>query len=512
MKKLRGLSVLMVITLLVITGFQLYWLSNNYGRENHSLEIKANIVFQETVRTLQVSKLKLKEPLTGDTAHKTKMRVFVDDNIPGQKMRIGTAPEEEIITMVNTMRDKLMDSVKKLKRPQPGLVISFNKDSVFTSKDSLTGRFNKRVESNHIIQYLYGIDSLQDSLRLPEITNAYQKRLKEENIAIPFSIHRADSVIENDAPGLADVTVGFAHPVTYHLQLGDRFPYLIKKITQPILFSVFLVGVTILCFVVFYRNLLAQQRLTAIKNDFISNITHELKTPIATVSVAIEALKNFNALDDPLKAKEYLDISGNELQRLSLLVDKVLKLSMFENKEIALQKEPFDLVQLTKEVMASMKLQFEKQKVVSSLETTGENFIIEADKLHLTSVIYNLLDNAMKYSKEEPRISVHIIDQKQYLELRVTDNGIGIAPEYKHKIFEQFFRVPSGNRHNIKGYGLGLSYVNHIVASHQGFIEVETALGMGSSFIIKLPFAEAPVIYYDKGRRVIKKDFKPGKA
>jgi two-component system, OmpR family, phosphate regulon sensor histidine kinase PhoR len=511
MKKLKGLSVLMGITLLVITGFQLYWLNNNYDRENRSLEMKTNIAFQEAVRNLQTAKLKLKEPFNGDSADPGRMQVFIDDNMPSPKMRVGSAPEEEIITMVNTMRNKLVDSAKKLQKRKSTFFISVNRDSDLHVTDTFTGTLKKRVANNHIIRYLYGIDSLQDSLRIPEITAAYAKRLKEENMVIPFSIHRTDSVIENDEPGLSDVTVGFAHPVTFHLELGNRVPYLMKKITQPVLFSIFLLGVTIFCFVLFYRNLLAQQRLTAIKNDFISNITHELKTPIATVSVAIEALKNFNALDDPQKAKEYLDISGNELQRLSLLVDKVLKLSMFENKEIALQKEPFDLAQLTEDVMASMKLQFEKQKAICSLEISSGNFVIEADKLHLTSVIYNLLDNALKYSKGNPEIKVSLIDQKQYLELRVSDNGIGIAPEYKRKIFEQFFRVPSGNRHNIKGYGLGLSYVNHIVASHQGFIEAETELGKGSTFIVKLPFAEAPAVYYDKGRVVRKIQFKMGK-
>jgi two-component system, OmpR family, phosphate regulon sensor histidine kinase PhoR len=513
MKKLRGLSVLMVITLLVITGFQLYWLNNNYGRENRSLEIKTNIAFQDAVRNLQVSKLKLQEPfITDDSTHKTKMRIFVDDEGPQPGMKVTTGPGEEMITLVNSMRDKLVDSAKKIQKQQSTFYISLKKDSLLALKDSLPAGFKKSMGSNHIFRYLYGIDSLQDSLKLRDIIAAYQKKLKEENIAVPFSIHRLDSARKEDEPSMADVTIGFARPVTYHLELGNRAPYLMKKITQPILFSIFLVGVTILCFVLFYRNLRAQQRLTVIKNDFISNITHELKTPIATVSVAIEALKNFNALDNPERAKEYLDISANELQRLGLLVDKVLKLSMFENKEIALQKEKVDMVQLAREVIASMKLQFEKNNAAVTVKTTGINFTIEADKLHMTSVIYNLLDNALKYSKENPEIAVRIIDHTQFIELQVADNGIGIAPEYRTKIFERFFRVPGGDRHNIKGYGLGLSYVFHIAVRHHGFAEVETELGKGSTFIVKLPFAEAPVIYYDKGRRVIKKDFKIGKA
>jgi two-component system phosphate regulon sensor histidine kinase PhoR len=251
-----------------------------------------------------------------------------------------------------------------------------------------------------------------------------------------------------------------------------------------------------------------QRKLTQLKNDFISNITHELKTPIATVSVAIEAMKNFDVLGNPRRTQEYLNISANELQRLSLLVDKVLRLSMFEKKEIEFRKESFDIAKMAGEVIDSMKLQFEKQQATVSLEVTGSNFFIEADQRHIASVIYNLLDNALKYSKENPVINVHVINRETFLELRVTDNGIGIAAEYREKIFEQFFRVPSGDRHNIKGYGLGLSYANHIVRNHMGFIELETEPEKGSTFIIKLPFAEAPVIYYDGKRKVRKIQFK----
>jgi len=158
-----------------------------------------------------------------------------------------------------------------------------------------------------------------------------------------------------------------------------------------------------------------------------------------------------------------------------------------------------------------MKLQFEKQQAHVSLETSGENFVIEADRLHITSVIYNLLDNALKYSKEDPHIIVRIIDHTEFIELQVSDDGIGIAPEYRDKIFEQFFRVPGDDRHTVKGYGLGLSYVAHILNRHQGFIEVKSEPGKGSTFSVKLPFKEAAVVNYGNGRKVIKKTIKLGR-
>jgi signal transduction histidine kinase len=209
--------------------------------------------------------------------------------------------------------------------------------------------------------------------------------------------------------------------------------------------------------------------------------------PMADQAVAAEALKNFNAIHDPERTKEYLDISQNELQRLSLLVDKVLKLSIFEKKEMELKKEQFDYTLLVKEVMNSMKLQFEQYNAKTSLHTEGENFLVEADKLHIKSVVYNLLDNALKYSKEDPVIDIQLKSHPEYIELSVSDNGIGIEPVYKEKIFEKFFRVPTGDTHNAKGHGLGLSYIAQVIRQHRGSISVDSHEGIGSTFAITLP-------------------------
>jgi two-component system phosphate regulon sensor histidine kinase PhoR len=499
----------MVISILVIAGFQAYWIKNNYDREKRNLEIKTNVLFQETMRELQGIKLRLKEPLPGDSLHKGQVRIFVDADMPGSRNGEKNARNEEFITTVNTMRDKLLDSVRRKQGGKPSVFVAFNKDSIVERMDSETGKFEKRTEGNHIIRFLYGIDSLQDSLRIPEIVSAYGKKIQQEKLSVPFTITRTDSAKGyGDEPGLSDITVGFAHPKTYHLALGNTFPYLFRKISGPLAFSLFLVGLTILSFILLYRTLLKQQRLAEIKNEFISNITHELKTPLATVSVAIEALRNFNAMEDPQRTKEYLDISSGELQRLGLLVDRVLKLSMFENRQIELKKESFDLKAVTEEVLATMKLQFEKYRAAVSLLAEGGHFWIEADKLHITSVLYNLLDNALKYSRGNPVIRVTLVSKTQHVILSVQDNGIGIAPAYKGKVFDKFFRVPTGDTHNVKGYGLGLSYVREVLARHQGFVEVNSEPGKGSIFMAHIPYREAPVIWFDEKRRVRKKTIK----
>lgn len=417
---------------------------------------------------------------------------------------------------INGLPKEVVREIKKIPQvpapPQRGKDTAGRKFTATVNLDRFT------AEKEGIIRLITSGKALDDTIATGKMDSAYTKELSKAGIPLAFQIKKIkdDSTRrgKDSTYGIGfrtpPVPVGFSHSYWYQAEFGSSTMFILKKISPQILFSFFLVAFTSLAFMFLYRNLVAQRKLTEIKNDFIGNVTHELKTPIATVNVAIEALRNFGGLDNPERTKEYLDISASELQRLSLLVDKVLKLSMFEKQEIALQKESFDLLQLVEEVVSSMKLQFEKQKAKLTIENVGDNFMIDADRLHITSVIYNLLDNALKYSKENPQVGVKLIRHEQYFELRVTDNGIGIADAYRSKIFDQFFRVPSGNRHNTKGYGLGLSYVNYIIQRHQGFIEVESELGKGSTFIVKLPFAEKNSIHADKARVIRKTKFKLG--
>ena len=489
MNRLRWLALLMGVAILGITGFQLYWLKQNYAREKKSLTIKSEITFRDAILQLQVVKLKLDGTAwDGKDSSNGKVKIIMR-NDHGEQVNVRFRPKEEIISTINVIRTKMKDSLKGKTIVKPAMMITMDNTSVNPDEDTLrfAGPTNgPGRRGDHIFNLLYGVDSLQDSLRLTEVDSAYSIALKKENLNIPYSITRLDSACDADMPVFNQVTVGFAHPVTYQLKLGNIFPYLLKQIAQPILFSILLLGITILSFVLLYRNLLRQQRLAALKNEFISNITHELKTPIATVGVAIEALKNFNAIQDPQRTKEYLDISSNELQRLSLLVDKVLKLSMFEKKEVELKYETFDLKGVVNEVVDSLKLQLEKHHARVAVAQEGD-LSLQGDRLHLLSVVFNLLDNAVKYSKEEPVIKIDMQGNETNVVLRVTDNGIGIPQEYRDKIFDKFFRIPHGDTHNAKGYGLGLSYVAQVVEKHNGTITIESQPGIGTKFTITLP-------------------------
>lgn len=606
-KRMTGVRwpvIAMVLAILAITGFQGYWLKNNYDREKQNLDIKTNSAFRQTILKLQSSKLKLDKLIIKDSSRVTNVaisnRLRAGRKFPRQAGVVLSDKGEPTITLMNLVQQKLRDSMGEFWKDIPMVTVrgqgkgpitdtfhhgrgvtirsmghSVNLDSIldasmikridvvkdsientntitinYINKDSFQDVIKRRVkgakemvrdsmeralpvigygsgdvifdrppgrppgpgmvtrDDNAVVKFLYRVDSLaaDDSVTIKEVTEAYAKRLQDEDLNINFKVDRLDSV-QAERPNA--VTIGLTKPATYTFSLQNTLGYMFQKLKMPILFSLLLLGVTIAAFVMLYRNMIRQHRLSALKNEFISNITHELKTPIATVGVAIEALKNFNALDDPKRTREYLDISQNELQRLNLLVDKVLKLSVFENKAIELKKELFDIKQLTEEIMNSMKLQFEKYRANVSLQAEGGNYTLEADKLHITSVIYNLLDNALKYSQENPVIQVSIHSHENHISLSVKDNGIGIPPEYKGKVFEKFFRVPMGDQHNIKGYGLGLSYVSEIASRHHGYITVDSELGKGSTFTVNIPYKEAPIVKFD-GQKSIKKEFRLG--
>ncbi|MEO7531169.1 MAG: HAMP domain-containing sensor histidine kinase [Sediminibacterium sp.] len=421
----------------------------------------------------------------------------------------------------------MMDSVA-LRRMQSGMkvVVSFNKshDSsgtvekadvspvdfisvgkgnaprIFVSRQSPSGngKVSETIKVENIpasfVKMIIDTKALDDSLSIIQLDSFYKKELSKTGIKLNYIIKKGigDSLHWKDTVNTAKLVtspraIGLAQKFWYQAVFENPTTFLLKKISLQILFSLFLIAFTSITFLFLYRNLVAQRKLTEMKNDFISNITHELKTPLATVSVAVEALRNFGGIQNPQRTKEYLDISASELQRLSLLVDKVLKLSLFENRELELKKEMFDLQQLTEEVLNTMKLQFDTHRAKVNFEVQGNYFTILADRLHITSVLFNLLDNALKYSKGNPEIFIRLQHQTDTVVLEIEDKGIGIAADFKSKIFDKFFRVPNGDHHNIKGYGLGLSYVAHVIKRHDGTISVESDPGKGSTFTVKLP-------------------------
>lgn len=264
--------------------------------------------------------------------------------------------------------------------------------------------------------------------------------------------------------------------------------YLLKTMWTILLTSIILLGIIIFAFTYTIQTIFKQKKLSEIKNDFISNMTHELKTPISTISLACEALNDKDISSDNNIKSNYINMISQENKRLGVLVESVLKSATWDKAELKLKLEEFDLHQIMNDVVENIKIQVLSKGGAIHKNLNATNPIIIADRVHITNMIYNLLDNANKYSPSNPEIYLTTENIRQGILITVSDNGIGIKKENLNKIFEKFYRVPTGNVHNVKGFGLGLSYVKALIDKHQGEIQVTSELGKGSCFKIYLPF------------------------
>ncbi len=265
----------------------------------------------------------------------------------------------------------------------------------------------------------------------------------------------------------------------------------IIKILPQIFLSLLLLISVWLSFYLSAKSIKRERQLTELRNDFMSNMSHELKTPVSTISVALEALKNFNAANDETLRKEYIEISKSEVDRLGLLVDKALNISLYEQGKFVYEKQVINLDSEIQRIIKTLKIQLTNQNVKLDYTKSGQYFFVNADKTHITNVIHNLIENGIKYSEGATHITIKILELPQQISISISDKGIGIPKEYLSKIFDKFFRVPKGNTHNVKGHGLGLSYVKEVIDSQGGTISVESKLGKGSTFKILLPKIEA---------------------
>ena len=248
--------------------------------------------------------------------------------------------------------------------------------------------------------------------------------------------------------------------------------------------------VTVIVFAFFAYSvwvILRQKRIGQMKNDFIGNMTHELKTPISTIALSSEVLIDPDIVNEPERLLSYANIIRTENERLRTQVERVLQLSTLDKGELHLKREAVDMHKVLREVASSFRVQLAERSGELSIDEHATKAMVTGDPVHLTNAIFNLVDNAVKYSPEKPVVSVTTSNDGRWLHVAVKDTGIGIKREDIRHIFERFYRVHTGNVHNVKGFGLGLHYVDEIVRAHDGRITVDSEPGKGSTFTIELP-------------------------
>ena len=286
-------------------------------------------------------------------------------------------------------------------------------------------------------------------------------------------------LFEKDPPA----KMGFVN--VFFPTLDDYIFSSVRFMIPSIIFTLVLLVTFVFTIYIIFR----QKKLTEIKNDFINNMTHEFKTPISTISLAAQMLNDPAVGKSPVMFKHISGVINDETKRLRFQVEKVLQMSMFERQSVTLKKKEIDANELVQGVVNTFRLKVEKYNGTIDAELNAEDPVIFVDEMHFTNVIFNLLDNAVKYKKPDGDIALKVKtwNESGKLHISIEDNGIGIKKENLKKIFDKFYRVHTGNRHDVKGFGLGLAYVKKIITDHKGTIRAESELNVGTKFIIVLP-------------------------
>ena len=278
---------------------------------------------------------------------------------------------------------------------------------------------------------------------------------------------------------------------TYYF--GILFPSKIGYILTSMniwLISSFILFTAIFFFAYAIFIILKQKRLSEVQKDFINNMTHEFKTPISTIGISASVLSDPEIINEPVRLRNYTQIISEQNKRLEMQIEKVLQLATLEKRKLRLKKERLDLHEVIKSVTKGFRLNIERNEGVITFRMDAAKPFIVADEQHLLNMIYNLLDNAVKYSDGPPKIHIETKSENGLLYFSISDKGIGIDSKYIKKVFDKFFRVPTGNVHNVKGFGLGLNYVKSIVSEHKWKINIESEVGKGSRFVVVMKSIE----------------------
>ncbi|MEI6311751.1 MAG: HAMP domain-containing sensor histidine kinase [Bacteroidota bacterium] len=283
----------------------------------------------------------------------------------------------------------------------------------------------------------------------------------------------------------------FGNELTLLLYFPKKDLYILTNLWMMLTESIVFIGVILFCFGACLFIIYRQKKLSDLTTDFINNMTHELKTPVATITLAGEMLKNQKVLSDIDKARNYAGIILEENNRLSSHIERVLQFAKYDRGQIELKKESFDIHEIIQDVLDSSLLRIQSLKGEVVLHLNASNSLLYADKHHIHNVLNNIIDNAIKYTGSNPlHIEVNTFNKSDGIIIVIKDNGIGMNKDTQKKIFEKFYRVPTGNVHDVKGFGLGLSYVKAMIEAHHGHVSVQSELNKGSSFELYLPIKE----------------------
>ena len=466
--------VLTTIALTGLTAFQAYWINSAVQQRKIQFDEKVQLCVHEIVERIEKFETIKKAERTGKLANilgqsstdiftNLSQDIYLQDSIVkeiNKHLRLGIEKDEN--NMKEFMKDLLSIDFfanfedRLAKEDLENIIFqTFTKNNFETSIDyALIGTKGEVVYTN-----------TQDSTHLKQVeSSSYSINLFPDDF--------------------------FDAELRLYILIANQTKYVLKSMWVMLLLSFMFLVIIITIFYYNIKVIYKQKKLSIIKNDFINNMTHELKTPISTISLACEALSDKDLANNTKNRVRFIQTIKEENLRLGNLVENVLQSATVERDSLALKIELINLHDIIEKTVKNNKLQITDKSGVVELNLMAGNTLIEGDKIHLINVFSNLIDNALKYASNSPKIKISTEDVINGIVIKIKDNGIGISKDHQDKIFDKLYRVPTGDRHDVKGFGLGLSYVKSIIEKHNGKIKVESQLLSGSTFIIQLEAAK----------------------
>ena len=466
-KNSKYIQVIIFLSSFALLGFllvQLYWAKNTFNEKKNNFHTLFEICVTEIGD-------ELREKILNESNYSIPK---IGGNILPIQNRFGSKSE-------------FSDTLKK---------ISSSKKSISEKRKDLFRIINKKLALNininldKVLGEKEVISLIEASLEKHGIKNDFHYSITDENGLLFLSNFENidNSILERSTSYSVEFLNDdlFTEKRVFTLYILKLRWSIAKSFTPVLILSMVLILIILGTFIYSIRVIQNQKKNTRIKTDFINNMTHELKTPIATIGLACEALTDKNIKLDNTSQNRFLKTIKSENERLGKLVENVLESSVSVKASPELKLEVFNIEEVIKKAIKSIQLSYNTRNGKIKTDFLAQNKIIEADKLHITNVIHNLLDNSLKYSSKSPLVTISTRDVIGGVIIRIKDNGIGIAKDNHKRIFEKLFRVPTGDLHNVKGFGLGLSYVKSIIDLHNGKIMVESKLGNGSTFTVNL--------------------------
>lgn len=443
-KTIRAVVLLGAISLVGILFIQFFWVSKTIESQKTAIQIQRNQDSLVQLRFSEKTNLALRDVIED----LNQASDFPIDNYGAVKQM---SNNEFLVEVADEVQPFFLETLLKREFYQE----SINQDFQF----AIYNCYTDSMEYGDLM--VFSKDSIYDKKPIP-LKQRISKRKIEKTDGHYFTVH---------------------FPKVQKIVIDET-----ARLAYPWIYIISIVGLILIFFGYSISVLLKQKRLSEIKTDFINNMTHELKTPISTIGLSSELLLKNDFTEEPERRKRYAEIIYKENKRLENQVERVLNVAKLDREKLNLNKEELSIHELILDAKESFDInQLEKGGEVH-LDLQATNDCASVDEVHITNVIYNLLENAVKYCTEIPSISIQTSSDSKGIYLSFTDNGIGIKRENQRMIFDKFYRVPTGNRHDVKGFGLGLYYVKLVIDAHNGSINVKSSLGKGTTFKLFLPF------------------------